>query len=49
MSFRTDKKYTVKTIKGQSPSDFLERCDRNLGTSLCKVTNVKMNDSQFLQ
>ena len=30
-------------------NDFLERCDKLLRNSLCKVTNVKMDDNQFLQ
>ena len=28
---------------------FLERYDKLLRNSLCKVTNVKMDDNQFLQ
>ena len=30
-------------------NDFLERYDKLLRNSLCKITNVKMDDSQFLQ
>ena len=30
-------------------NDFLERYDKLLRNSLCKVTNVKMDDNQFLQ
>ena len=30
-------------------NDFLERYDKLVRNSLCKVTNVKMNDNQFLQ
>ena len=29
--------------------DFLERYDNLLRNSLCKVTNVKLDDNQFLQ
>ena len=30
-------------------NDFLERYDKLLRSSLCKVTNLKMDDNQFLQ
>ena len=30
-------------------NDFLERYDKLLRNSLCKITNAKMDDNQFLQ
>ena len=41
--------YFLRTSPCFLQNDFLERYDKLLRNSLCKVTNVKMDDNQFLQ
>ena len=41
--------YFLRTSPCYFQNDFLERYDKLLRTSLCKVANVKMYDNQFLQ
>ena len=41
--------YFLRTSPCFLQNDFLERYDKLLRNSLCKVANVKMDDNQFLQ
>ena len=41
--------YFLRTSPCFLQNDFLERYDKLLRNSLCKVTNVKLDDNQFLQ
>ena len=41
--------YFLRTSPCFLQKDFLERYDKLQRNSLCKVTNVKMDDNQFLQ
>ena len=41
--------YFLRTSPCFLQNDFLERYDKLLRNLLCKVTNVKMDDNQFLQ
>ena len=41
--------YFLRTSPRFWQNDFLERYDKLLRNSLCKITNVKMDDNQFLQ
>ena len=41
--------YFLRTSPCFLQNDFLERYDKLLRNSLCKITNVKMDDNQFLQ
>ena len=39
----------MRTCPGSLQKNFLERYDKLLRNSFCKVTNVNMDDNQFLQ
>ena len=41
--------YFLRTSPCFLQNDFLKRYDKLIRSSLCKVTNVKMDDNQFLQ
>ena len=47
--FSMPKLYFLRTSPCFLQNDFLERYNKLLRNSLCKVTNVKMDDNQFLQ
>ena len=41
--------YFLRTSPCFLQNDFLQRYDKLLSLSLCKITDVKMDDNQFLQ